>query len=93
VKERTVTGTDAEQVLMHRPSVGIYSLRLQGSPPDRESKAVVEIPGEMASGASFSPDGRWIVYVVRGTRIYVQPFPGLPTQIANVQGNAILAQG
>jgi len=49
--------------------------------------------GVGAHGPGFSPDGRWIVYAVVGGAknvpgIYVQPFPGpgLPTQIAEVDG-------
>ena len=100
VAERTVTGTgevhelgdatgdledvspDGKQVLMHAAN-GIASLRLQGTEPDRTPKIAIQ-PGEQPSGAGFSPDGRWIVYFVRGTGVYVQPFPGpgLRQQIA-----------
>jgi hypothetical protein len=101
VGERTVTGTgevhelgtatgdledvspDGKQVLMHTAN-GIALLRLQETEPDRTPKIAIQ-PGEQPFGAGFSPDGRWIVYFVRGAGVYVQPFPGpgLRTQIAS----------
>jgi Tol biopolymer transport system component len=39
----------------------------------------VQSPGAVLSGATFSPDGRWVAYSSRGSRgtsiVYVQPFP------------------
>jgi len=86
----TDVSPDGKQVLLTRPGVGIYFARLEGPEQDRAPQAVVENQdaGGLALGARFSSDGRWIVYRVTGTGIYVQPFPGpgLRTQIANFSG-------
>jgi hypothetical protein len=84
---------DGKQVLIRPGARGIFSLRLQGPEQGRTPITVVEAAGEAPYGAGFSPDGRWIVYSIRGTQgseigVYVQPFPGpgLRTQIANGGG-------
>jgi len=45
---------------------------------NEEPKSLIQT-GETISNATFSPDGRWILYQVRSQAsagIYVQPFPG-----------------
>jgi Tol biopolymer transport system component len=63
------------------PGVYVYS------PMDQRSTQVVKFGGE----PQFSPDGKWIAYIVIPMRqIVVQPFPGpgAHIQISNVTGSA-----
>jgi hypothetical protein len=98
--ERTVAGTgevrelsgeggsvedvspDGRHALVMHPGADVYIVPLQGSVQDRAPKPLAE--GERSRLATFSPDGRWIVYEVEvNPGAYVQPFPGpgLRTQI------------
>ena len=45
---------------------------------DRKTTAFSEIRSSMPITAAFSPDGKWVAYVLRGqlfSQVYVQPFP------------------
>lgn len=56
------------------PDVSLWTLSLQ----DGKATPFGDVHSSFASGASFSPDGRWVVYATsdRGpTTIDVQPFP------------------
>jgi serine/threonine protein kinase len=66
--------SDGKQVLANT-NRGIFSVQLDGAPEERTPRVVV---ATQAYSASFSPDGRWIVYYVQGSAggLYVQPFPG-----------------
>ncbi len=71
--------------------LGMWVASLDG---DTQDKKALAPSGEMAFSPSFSPDGRWIVYTVRGKEgvfsgmIFVQPFPGpgFRTQIFGARG-------
>jgi len=51
---------------------------------DKTSLAFGDLRSAFPTGATFSPDGRWVAYTVSaqatGTRTYVQPFPVTGTQ-------------
>jgi hypothetical protein len=56
---------------------------------DRKPKALIGGPGTQ-SGASLSPDGRWIVYASNesgGSAIFVQPFPPTGAKYLVAKGN------
>jgi hypothetical protein len=81
---------DGKQVLTMAMNDGILTSSLEGTAQVRTPQAIVHT-GEAVWGPGFSPDGRWIVYSVRGGKshgIYVQPFPGpgLRKQIASTNG-------
>jgi hypothetical protein len=78
---------DGEHVLVMRPGLGAYTMSLQGSEQDRKLKPLIDT-GERSNYASFSPDGRWVVYHVR-LAIYVQPFPGPGLRTQAVLGGGI----
>ena len=58
---------DGKQVLTMLMNDGIFTSRLEGTAQERAPQAIVHT-GETAWGPGFSPDGRWIVYSVRGSR-------------------------
>jgi hypothetical protein len=73
----------------------ICSMHLEGSAEDRRPRALFQggrIEGDdLPSAPRFSPDGRWIVYVVRGQGLFVQPFPGpgLRRQISGISAEPV----
>jgi eukaryotic-like serine/threonine-protein kinase len=68
---------------------GIFSMRLDSERSEPTQRVTVET-GEASFTPGFSPDGRWIVYVLRtqGNKfaVFVQPFPGpgLRKQVAAI---------
>ena len=78
---------------------GTYSVRLDGSPV--EALPIIAVPLERgATRASFSPDGRWLVYSkhdpsTNQAEVFVKPFafPGLRKQISSKGGRAPVWRG
>ncbi len=86
---------DGKQLLFRDKNTGGLMVRQFGGPPeDREPKLLAPSSGSAGSvgNATFSPDGRWIVYAQGG--LFVQPFPGpgLRRQIS-AQGSYPLWRG
>jgi hypothetical protein len=74
--------SDGKQAFV-RTINGIVSLQLDGTPEEMKPRVVVERDAPVRI-ASFSPDGRWLVYDPLDTGIYVRPSSGpeLRRQIA-----------
>ncbi len=81
---------DQKLLLFGPEDSSLYSIRLDGGEPQR----IVQGPsGQRIFNASFSPDGRWVLYrsdVDAEREVYVQRFPpsGLPKQISAAGGTA-----
>jgi len=58
----------------NRTSLMVYSFK------DKTSSAFADITSALATGATFSPNGRWVAYAIRGetpslSTVFVQPYP------------------
>ncbi len=78
---------DGKEVLVMLGPQGAVSLSIEKPDRDGNPKPTLTV-AEPFPRTRFSPDGRWIVYVLSDGSAYVQPFPGpgLRTQIAAVRG-------